>query len=585
MKKYFSKRKSHNVNRLDEVRIRLARPDALLQLSLLGLLSGLLAGFVIIVFRLLVEETQDWLLPGTGPESYELLSTAEAFIYPVLGAVAIAILFRWIGRDMPVLGVARVMERMNYHQGHLTVRGFILQFFGAAFAIIGGHSVGREGPHIFLGAAAGSLMGQYLSLPNNAIRTFVACGTAAGIAASFNTPLAGVIFALEVVMMEYTVASFIPVILAAVSATALSNAVFGNEPAFSIPVMEMGSNLELGIVVILGIIAGTVSAGFVHLLQKIALKSRDVAIWWRVMIAGISMGGIAMLMPQVMGIGYDTVELALNAQIGLWLLVSLVLVKVVATAVVVGLGVPGGMIGPTLFIGAMLGAAIGNLAILLPFEVETHIGFFALLGMGAMMSASLQAPLAALVAMLELSDNPAIILPGMLAVVVAGVTSSELFRKESLFVSMMKAAGKDYNTNPVLQTLRRSGVAGIMERNFVHVSDQISRKLAKEILHDKTAFILIDTAGETTTLMPAVELAKYIEASEDDSEDSIDLMNIPAERWQVSAIDLQANCQQAYELLEPGNFEALYVVRRIKFGANRIYGVLSKEMIEKAYRY
>ena len=593
MKKYFSKLKSHNVNRLDEARIRLARPDALLQLSLLGLVSGLLAGFVIIVFRLLVEETQDWLLPGNGSESYELLSNIEAFVYPVLGAIAIAIMFRWIGRDMPVLGVARVMERMNYHQGHLTVRGFILQFFGAAFAIIGGHSVGREGPHIFLGAAAGSLMGQYLSLPNNAIRTFVACGTAAGIAASFNTPLAGVIFALEVVMMEYTVASFIPVILAAVSATALSNQVFGNEPAFSIPVMEMGSHMELGIVVILGIIAGAVSAGFVHLLQEIASKSRDVAIWWRVMIAGISMGAIAIAMPQVMGIGYDTVELALNAQIGLWLLVSLVLVKVVATAVVVGLGVPGGMIGPTLFIGAMLGAAIGNLAMLLPFEIETHIGFFALLGMGAMMSASLQAPLAALVAMLELTDNPAIILPGMLAVVVAGVTSSELFRKESLFVSMMKAAGKDYNTNPVLQTLRRSGVAGIMDRNFVHVSHQISRKLAEQILQEKTAFILIDSEGETTTLMPAVELAKYLEASDQhadqhsdqDSDDLIDLMKIPAERWQVSAIDLQANCQQAYEKLEPGNFEALFVERRVKYGGRRIYGVLSKDMIEKAYRY
>jgi CIC family chloride channel protein len=585
MKKYFSKLKSHNVDHLDEARIRLARPDALLQLSLLGLLSGLLAGFVIIVFRLVVEETQDWLLPGSGSENFELLSDIDAFLFPLLGAVAIAVMFRWIGRDMPVLGVARVMERMNYHQGHLTVRGFVLQFFGAAFAIIGGHSVGREGPHIFLGAAAGSLMGQYLSLPNNAIRTFVACGTAAGIAASFNTPLAGVIFALEVVMMEYTVASFIPVILAAVSATTLSNAVFGNEPAFSIPATSMGSNMELGIVVILGVIAGGVSAGFVHLLQEVALKSRDIAIWWRVMIAGISMGIIAILTPEVMGIGYDTVDLALNAQIGLSLLISLVFVKVAATAVVVGLGVPGGMIGPTLFIGAMLGAAIGNLAMLLPFEVETHIGFFALLGMGAMMSASLQAPLAALVAMLELTDNPAIILPGMLAVVVAGVTSSELFRKESLFISMMKAAGKDYNTNPVLQTLRRSGVAGIMERNFVHVGRQITRKRAKEILLEKTAFILVDYEGETTTLMPAVELAKYMEATDPGNEEEIDLMSIPAERLQVTAIDLQANCQQAYEKLQPGSYDALFVERRIKFGGNRIYGVLSKDMIEKAYRY
>jgi CIC family chloride channel protein len=585
MKKYFSKYKSHDVDHLDEARIRLARPDALLQLSLLGVVSGFLAGFVIIGFRLVVEETQDWLLPGSGSESFELLSTIERFSYPIAGAIAIAIMFRLIGRDMPVLGVARVMERMNYHQGHMTVRGFILQFLGAAFAIIGGHSVGREGPHIFLGAAAGSLMGQYLSLPNNAIRTFVACGTAAGIAASFNTPLAGVIFALEVVMMEYTVASFIPVILAAVSATALSNTVFGNEPAFRIPVMEMGSNMELGLVVVLGIIAGAVSAGFVHLLQVIAVITRDVAIWWRVMIAGISMGGIAISMPEIMGIGYDTVELALNAQLGLWLLLLLVAVKLIATAVVVGLGVPGGMIGPTLFIGAMLGAAIGNIALLFPIELHTQIGFFALLGMGAMMSASLQAPLAALTAMLELTDNPSIILPGMLAVVVAGVTSSEFFRKESLFVSMMKAAGKDYNTNPVLQTLRRSGVAGIMERNFVHVGHEITLKVAEDILQGKTAYILIDSKGQTTNLMPAVELAKYMEANDVKHDESIDLLSIPAVRWQVAAIDLQSNCQEAYEALESTPSEALFVERKIKFGGNRIYGVLSKDMIEKAYRY
>lgn len=585
MRRLLNRLHRYNVERLDEIRIHLARPDALLQLSLLGLVSGLLAGLVIIVFRLLVEQVQDLLLPGDGSENYELLNQLEAFVLPLLAAVAIGLMFRWMGNGLSVLGVARVMERMQYHQGHLTMRGFFLQFFGAALAIIGGHSVGREGPHVFLGAAAGSLMGQYLALPNNAIRTFVACGTAAGIAASFNTPLAGVIFALEVVMLEYTVISFIPVILAAVSATALSNLVFGDTPVFAIPAMQMSSSWELLLVVLLGLAAGAVSAAFVQLLQTIARHTRSIKIEWRVMLAGLFMGFAGLSVPEVMGIGYDSVDAALNAQLGLQMALLLVVAKLLATSVVVGMGVPGGMIGPTLYIGAMLGAVAGYLFELLSLSIETPVGFYALLGMGAMMSASLQAPLAALVAMLELTDNPQIILPGMLAVVVAGITASEFFKKESIFVSMMKVAGQDYDANPVLQTLRRLGVASIMDRRFVELTGSISLQQARQVLTAKKTFILIRQADRLPLVMPAVELAKFMESVAQDPPEQIDLLEMPAQRWQAAGIDFKANCQQAYEQFEDGAFEALYVERIMRFGKRRIYGILSREMVENAYRY
>lgn len=585
MEKHPVKKLHHySVDRLDEIRIHLSRPDALIQLSLLGMVTGLLAGIVIVLFRLLVEGTQEYLLPGAGSENYEALSDGWRFVFPIVGAIAMALMFRWAGNKMTVLGVASVMERMSYHQGHLSERGFLLQFFGAAFAIISGHSVGREGPHIYLGAAAGSLMGQYLSLPNNAIRTFVACGTAAGVAASFNTPLAGVIFALEVIMLEYTVASFIPVILAAVSATTISNLILGETESLFNSVMEMGSLSEMWLVIVLGIVAGTVSAGFVHLLEKIAMQTKTIPIWWRLLVAGVCMGVIGFLIPEVMGIGYDSVQLALNGEMAIMLLLLLVITKVIATSIVIGLGVPGGMIGPTLFIGAMLGALVAKLALFLPFVLETHAGFFALLGMGAMMSASLQAPLAALVAMLELTDNPGIILPGMLAVVVSGITAREIFRKESLFLSMLKASGHDYHANPVLQTLRRMGVANIMERNFMHMNHEITTRMAEEVLLNEPDFLLIDSANDETVLMPAVELAKYMEVRESDNDD-IDLLSIPGQRWQAGPVNLQANCQEAYELIESGIHEALFVERPIRFGNRQIYGVISRNMVEKAYLY
>ena len=574
-------------SKLDETRIRLARPDALLQLALLGLITGLLAGGVIVVFRLFVEGVQDALLPGSGPENYEGLPGWARIVLPLAAAILLAVMFRWWAKGIHVLGVAQIMERMAYHQGQCTPRAFFLQFFGAAIAIIGGHSVGREGPHIFLGAASGSLLGQQLALPNNVIRTLAGCGTAAGIAASFNTPLAGVVFALEVVMMEYSVASFIPVILAAVSATALSQIVFGDAPAFDVPAMPMGSLDELVLVVMLGVLAGVVSAAFIQGVQSTARRARELPIWWRMLLAGLLMGAIAWWLPEVMGIGYDSVETALNGGLALTLLVFLLLGKLVATSLCIGLGVPGGMIGPSLFIGAMLGALVAEIAILSPMQVDSPVGFFALLGMGAMMSGSLQAPLAALTAMLELTHNPEIILPGMLAVVVAGITASELFGKESLFISMLRASGMDYETNPVFQTLRRIGVASVMERRVARVAPEIPLSAARELLAATPVYLLIENESEPRQLMPAVELAKHLETldTQNTVTDHIDLLEIPGERLRTARIGLQANLQQAWEVFEEEAVEALVVERMTAPGIFRVYGVLMPDTVEKSYKY
>jgi len=583
---WWKNRRADWSERLDESRIRLARPNALLPLAVLGLLTGLLAGAVIVVFRLSVEGIQDSILPGDGAENYEALPLWARVLLPLLAALMLALMFRWFAKGIHVLGVARVMERMAYHQGRCEPRGFLLQFCGAALAIIGGHSVGREGPHIFLGASAGSMLGQRLSLPNNVIRALVGCGTAAGIAASFNTPLAGVVFALEVVMMEYTVASFIPVILAAVSATTLSRLVFGDDPAFAVPLMEMGSLHELLLVLILGVLAGAVSAGFIHAVQQIAGRSHDFGIWWRMLLAGVSMGAFGLILPEVMGIGYDSVETALNGGFAVSLLLMLLVGKLLATSVCIGLGVPGGMIGPALFIGATLGALVAETSLMLPFGLESNVGFFALLGMGAMMSGSLQAPLAALTAMMELTHNPQIILPGMLAVVVAGITASELFGKESLFLTMLRASGLDYATNPVFQALRRVGVASVMDRSVVQSGRELSRTRAREILNESPAYLLILVDGDERILMPAVELARYLESPDPaEVDEPIDLMQIPGARMQLASIHLQASLQEAWTAFEESSAEALLVERVTAPGIKRVYGVLTPELVEKSYRY
>lgn len=567
---------------LDSLRLHLSRPDALLQLSALGILTGLATGVVIVAFRWCVEQAQSSFLPGGVAENFEALELHWRALLPLAGGLTVGLLFQWLARGGYVVGVVHVMERMAYHQGHLQARGMLLQFLGGLISIASGQSVGREGPGVHLGAATGSLLGRRLALPNNTIRTLVGCGTAAAIAASFNTPLAGVIFALEVVMMEYTLASFTPVILAAVSATSLAVAVYGPDPAFDVTAPELVSLWELPFILFLGMILGAVAAGFIRLVKLFAALGQPWPYWLRTSTAGLIAGLCALAYPQIMGVGYDSVGSALLGQLGLGLLLGIAVFKLLATAAAVGLGVPAGLIGPTIVIGATLGGFMGTLAHGLFPQHSADGGFYALLGMGAMMGASLQAPLAALTAMLELTGSLAIILPGMLAVVAAGLTSSELFRQSSVFLELLRARGLDYDSDPIMLALRRVGVASAMDRRVEKLPRRCPRATAETVLRQEPEWILVTVEEGAGALLPAIDLARRL--AEQPEEQELDLVEIPARRLQARPIDLQASLHEALERLEKTKAEALYVERSIAPGIRKIYGVLTRERIDAAYK-
>lgn len=579
------------VNLLEQIRLRLAGFNAQPLLALLGLISGLVSGAIIILFRKTVEIFQTGLLPGETPEDFEALSMLSRFLLPVSGGLLLALILVLFSKPTYRFGVVHIMERLAGHEGNMPFRNAVIQFFGAAVALISGQSVGREGPSAHLGAAASSLMGNYLLLPNNSIRTLVACGSAAAIAASFNTPLAGVIFAMEVVMMEYSIAGFTPVILAAVSATALTRWVYGSEPVFSVPPLEMYSMMEFPIILIMGIALGALAAGFISLLHWITENNNTLPVWRRMILAGTGVGLCAMFVPEVMGIGYDTVNDAIHGTSALSALLIIVLFKVIATSLSIGLGVPGGLIGPTLFMGATAGGVIGLLTGYLPMEVS-HPGFYAMLGMGAMMGACLQAPLTALVTLLELTANPYIILPGMLAIVSANLTAKELFSKDSIFISQIRAFGLDYRNDPVAQSLRRLAVASVMDREFVLTQQTITREQATELLDGKPRWIIIER-DENKLRMPATDLARFLSEEIDETEEEIDqsaeidLMEIRSQRQQMAPIHLRATLQKAKEEMEKTQAEALYVCRpnvTVTTEPEYIYGIIDQEAIEQGYR-
>jgi len=569
------------VNWFDRLRFQLSRSDALLPLSGLGLLTGFIAGGVIVLFRLLVEGIQIGMLPGQLP--YEGLPPLLRLVLPTVGGLLLGLVFLRFAKGVYVLGIARVMERLIYHQGHLSLRSFLLQFFGAAVAIISGHSVGREGPHVFLGAASGSLLGQKLSLPNHSIRVLVGCGTAAGISASFDTPLAGVIFALEVVMMEYTLASFIPIMLAAVSANSLSLLLFDGERVFDAGLLHLGSLHELIFILLLGIVAGLAATAYVQLIEWVSDRSQRLPFWVRTTLGGLLVGLCGLWVPQVMGIGYDTVNQILLGELAVGLLALLLVAKLFATAASIGLGIPGGTIGPALFIGATVGGMIAPLPGLLFEGQVSDPGVYTLIGMGAVMGAAVQGPLAALTAVIELTRNPEIIMPGMLAIVVASLIRSEVFGKSSMFHTLLQASGLDHHTNPVMQSLRRIGAARFMNRQFAQTLPLIRRTEARQMLAHAPEWIVIRDGETHLVLMPAVDLMRHLQDTETE-EEPINLLEIPAQRFELAPLRMQASLQEALEILDESSAEALYIEWFDQQHYWRIQGILTREQIESAYR-
>ena len=325
---------------IERVRVQLAGTRGLPLLALLGLVTGLVAAGIIILFRLVVESSQAGFLPLSDPENYEALGWTTRLYLATGGGLLLGILFYVTARPPLRVGILHVLERLGYHEGLLPFKNMIFQFVGAGIAIISGQSVGREAPSVHLGAASGSLLGQKMRLPNNSIRILVACGSAGAIAASFNTPLAGVIFAMEVVMMEYTISGFIPVILAAVSATATNRMVVESHPAFIVPALELNSLWELIIIVIMGVGIGAIAAVFIHSLKWITHKGKQFPLPLRMALAGFSVGICAIVCPQVMGIGYDTVNLALLGSIAVHLLLLILVFKLLATVISIGLSIP-----------------------------------------------------------------------------------------------------------------------------------------------------------------------------------------------------------------------------------------------------
>jgi len=576
-----------------QLRISLAQGDALPQLALLGVLAGLITSGTILLFRLAIEGPLDYYLANGDHENFEVLAPWIRFTLPLCGALFIAVIFSRLSQQSRQVGIGHVLERLKHHQGHMPFTNFVAQFFAGIICALSGQSTGREGPAVHLGGASGSIMGRKFELPSRHIQLLLASGVAAAISASFNTPIAGVIFAMEVIVMGYSFISLIPIILASVAGALLTRFVYGSEPAFTVPQLQMQSLLEFPFLLAEGLLMGALAALFIWITVKSARKAPK-NIWLRFLIIGLLNGGFALLIPAMMGIGYDTVNQAITGQLPWMLLITFAVAKLFITGFNIGLGQPGGAIGPMIFIGACAGGAIGEVGNYFAPEIASATGYYAMLGMAAMMSACLQAPLTALMTLLELTNNPNIILPGMLVVVIANLTTSEIFKQKALFPRLLQLRGLSTDTSPVELMLRQSSVLTVAEKNIKVVpkfANIDTLKLALNgnpnwlVIHGEKGILAALAASDLANLLLDDEALQHWLEADEDNEPTLNLMAIPGQRLTCKSISMRANLQEAIDTMIDEQVECLTIHYGKEVNTASVMGIIEHDKIHNYYRY
>ena len=565
---------------LKNYRRYLTNYDSVLSYSLLGIVGGIASGLFVLAFERAIGEVARQFGVGDGGENFEGLPQWMAFALPAGGATVLGIFYMLLKHEDRETGIVHVISRMHSHYGALPLRNAVLQFVAGAFALGTGQSGGREGPEVHLGSAINSLLGQRLGLPSNSLRTLIACGTAGGIAATFHTPLAGVIFAMEVIVMEYTVAGFVPVMLAAVSASAVSRTLAGGTALLGIPVVTLNSLWEVPYILLLGLICGVAVATFIRLLRITAQFSH-----WPVVIrfclAGCFTGTIALLIPQTLGVGYDSLSLILEGQLLLGTLLLLALCKVLATAVSCGAGLPVGLIGPSLLIGACLGGALGEAAHVLHPDIASALPLYIAIGMAAAMGAMLNAPLAAVLAVIELTHTISIAMPALLAIVAASLTNTGIFRQRPAYDTILQQLQRVVPNDPLSQLLHRTDVAATMDVRVVRVPILLDADDLEPLLEFTPTWCLVERDGQDLYLVQGSELLAWLREALSDSE-TADLAQATIRRWTIAPVPLQASLRQAMDTIRASTSEAVCVYERSRAtGKQILHGVVTRVSIEK----
>ncbi len=463
----------------------------------LAALVGILGAFGALFFKRLILLVQFFfwhthdMMPGT------LLGIPWwiRLLVPAIGGLIVGPLVYFFAREAKGHGVPEVIAAVVTRNGVIRPAVVLVKTLASAVSIGSGGSVGREGPIVQIGAAIASTFGQLLRLRPVQMKTLVACGVAAGIGSTFNAPIAGTIFALELIAGDFGLTSFTPIIVSSVTATAITRHFQGNTYEFILPAFHMVSFWELFIYLFLGLIAGVVGYSFSRSLYFVddGFQRLGLPEWSKPALGGLGIGVIALSYPHIMGVGYDTIEVLFRGELTLGVMVLLVFLKILGTSITIGSGGSGGIFAPSLFIGAMLGGAFGTVVNMIFPESTGAVGAYALVGMAAVNSASTLAPLSAMIILIELTNNYGMILPLMFTVVIASFVSRK-FSSESIYTRKLARKGIHVHLGEDLNILRAIGVKDIIRReaSVIHDSASVKELMNLALTEHRNVIFVID---------------------------------------------------------------------------------------------
>jgi len=389
---------------------------------LLSIFIGVISGLLVVSFRMAIAWLSVLLL-GSSPNPHQ----PRLILVPAAAGLVIALLTRFAFPNVRGSGINQTKAALYINNGYISFRTVIGKFLLSALAIGSGHSLGPEDPSLQIGAGVASLISRRVGMSKEKLRIFAPIGAAAGLAAAFNAPISAILFVIEEVIGQWSAAVLGSIVLAAISSVVVARSFWGAQPMFRIPTVTLRDSRELLAYAVLGVVGGFASLLFAKALSYLRPKLRSQPAWSQMIqpcLAGLLVGGIGYFgLTQVMGAGYEAMDQAMHAQYVWQMLLLLALFKIIATTLSFSSGTPGGMFAPTLFIGAMLGAAVGSFEKIYFPHLTGSIGSYALVGMGVLFAAFLRAPLTSVFMVMEVSGNYSIVLPVILANTIAYLIS------------------------------------------------------------------------------------------------------------------------------------------------------------------
>ena len=442
----------------------------------------------------------------------------KRLLYPTSGGLLVGIIVSKFAPEVKGSGIPEVIKSISLHGGIIRFRVLITKAIAAAITIGSGGSAGREGPIVHIGSAIGSAIGQLIGISSKNLRTLVACGAASAISATFNAPFAGAMFSLEVIMGKMTVVSMPPVIISSVIASVNSRHYLDNFPEFHVPDCYIIYPIEYIFYAILGVLASIVAIVFITSFIKVSIffDKLKIPLWIKPAIGGFIVGIIGLYIPNIFGVGYGTINDSIWNKIDVTILIIFVFAKLIATIFSLGSGASGGIFAPSLFMGATLGAACGQIICYIFPDLIIPTSTYSMIGMGAVVAAVTHAPISAILIIFELTNSFDIITPLMLTCIISLLLTNRVVKK-SIYLARLESGGITIEKNQEINLLRDIKVSSIIDNDplLIHARTPFPKVLSILFFGKTPSAVVVGDNNEYIGILCLSEIRKALPDSED----------------------------------------------------------------------